>query len=53
MTTEALNRIDPSEFATQREVVAALEAAARAADGHDSLGDECHTFQKLERRDAH
>ena len=39
MTTEALTRVDPSEFSTRHDVIAALEAAARAADGHDSLGD--------------
>ena len=39
MTTEALTRVDPAEFSTRREVIAALEAAARLIDGHDSLGD--------------
>jgi len=39
VTTEALTRVEPAEFSTRRELIAALEAAARAVDGHDSLGD--------------
>jgi mycothiol synthase len=39
VTTEALTRVDPSQFATWRGSVAALDTAARAVDGHSSLGD--------------
>jgi len=39
VTTEALTRVDPSDFPTHRAVIAALDATARAADGHESLGE--------------
>jgi mycothiol synthase len=39
VTTGALTRVDPSQFATWRGSVAALDGAARAVDGHGSLGD--------------
>jgi len=39
VTTEALTRVDPSGFAAWRDSVAAFDAAARAVDGHSSLGD--------------
>jgi mycothiol synthase len=39
VTTEALTRVDPSDFSTRLDMIVALDAAARAADGHDSLGD--------------
>lgn len=39
MTTEALTRVDPAGFPMYRDAIAALEAIARAADGHDSLGE--------------
>jgi mycothiol synthase len=39
VTTEALTRVDPSEFDTHRDAIAALDAIARAADGHESLGE--------------
>jgi len=39
VTTEALIRVDPSEFGTWRDAVAALDIAARTVDGHSSLGD--------------
>jgi len=39
VTTEALTRVDPSEFSGRQPVIAALDAAARAADGHSALGD--------------
>ena len=39
MSTETLVRVDPPEFATRRDAIAALDAAARAIDGHDALGD--------------
>ena len=39
MTTEAVTRVDPAGFATWSDSVAALDAAARAVDGHPSLGD--------------
>jgi mycothiol synthase len=39
VTTEALLRVDPSEFGARRDAIVALDAAARAIDGHDALGD--------------
>jgi mycothiol synthase len=39
VTTEALTRVEPSEFGVRHDAVAALDAAARAIDGHGSLGD--------------
>ena len=39
MTTEALTRVDPSEFDARRDAVAALDVIARATDGHESLGE--------------
>jgi mycothiol synthase len=39
VSTETLDRVDPSEFATRRRAIEQLDAAARAADGHDALGD--------------
>ncbi len=39
MSTETLVRVDPSDFAARRDAIAALDAAARAIDGHDALGD--------------
>jgi len=39
VSTETLVRVDPSEFATRRHAIAALDAAARATYGHDALGD--------------
>ncbi|MDQ1510343.1 MAG: hypothetical protein QOG50_2187, partial [Actinomycetota bacterium] len=39
MSTETLVRVDPSEFATRRHAIAALDATARATYGHDTLGD--------------
>jgi len=39
VTTDALTRVDPPEFAAQRAAVGALDAAARALDGHSSLAD--------------
>src|SRR4029079_10994246 len=39
MTTEALTRIDRSEFAGYRDTIAALDARVRAAEGHEALGD--------------
>jgi mycothiol synthase len=35
----ALTRVDPADFATRRDAIAALDAAARAIDGHDALGE--------------
>ena len=39
MTTVALTRIDPADFAARRDAIAALDAAARALDGHEALGE--------------
>ena len=39
MTTEALTRVDASELHLHRDAIAALDATARAADGHESLGE--------------
>jgi mycothiol synthase len=39
VTTEELIRVDPAEFATHRDAIAALEDAARAVHGHESLGE--------------
>jgi mycothiol synthase len=39
VTTEALTRVDPSDFPAHRDAIAALDATARAADGHESLGE--------------
>jgi mycothiol synthase len=39
VSTETLDRVDPSEFATRRRAIEQLDAAARTADGHDALGD--------------
>jgi mycothiol synthase len=39
VSTETLVRVDRSEFATRRDAIAALDAAARAVSGHDALGD--------------
>jgi mycothiol synthase len=39
VTTEALTRVDPSEFGARREAILALESAARAESGHESLGE--------------
>jgi mycothiol synthase len=39
VSTETLTRVDPSEFRPRKDAIAALDAAARAADGHDALGD--------------
>jgi mycothiol synthase len=39
VSTETLTRVDPSEFSTRRDAIVALDAAVRAIDGHDALGD--------------
>lgn len=39
MTTLALTRVDPADFATRRDAILALDAALRALDGHDALGE--------------
>ncbi|MDQ1481130.1 MAG: mycothiol synthase [Actinomycetota bacterium] len=39
MSTETLERVDPSQFATRRDAIESLDAAARAVSGHDALGD--------------
>jgi mycothiol synthase len=39
VSTETLVRVDPSEFATRRDAIESLDAAARAVSGHDALGD--------------
>ncbi len=39
MSNETLVRVDPSEFATRRDAIQALDAAVRTIDGHDALGD--------------
>ena len=39
VTTLALTRVDPADFATRRDAIVALDAAARAIDGHDALGE--------------
>jgi mycothiol synthase len=39
VTTEPLRLIDASDFATCRDEIAALEAAARSVTGHESLGE--------------
>ncbi len=39
MTTEALTRVDPADFATRRDAIAALDARVRAESGHEALGD--------------
>ena len=39
MTAEALTRVDPADFETRRDEIAALEDRARRANGHDALGD--------------
>jgi mycothiol synthase len=39
VSTETLTRVDPSEFRARKGAIAALDAAARAIDGHDALGD--------------
>jgi mycothiol synthase len=39
VTTEALTRVDRSEFAHYRDTVAALDARVRASAGHEALGD--------------
>lgn len=39
MKTPTPARVDPPEFAERRGAIAALDAAARATDGHESLGD--------------
>lgn len=35
----ALTRVDPADFATRRDAIAALDAAARVISGHDALGE--------------
>ncbi len=50
MTSTSLTRIDPSEFARHRAVIAALDDAARAASGHEALGDA--VWRDLERPHA-
>jgi mycothiol synthase len=39
VTTESLARVDPRDFATRRDAIAALDARACEIDGHESLGD--------------
>ena len=39
MTTEALIRVGPDEFAQQRDAIVALDARVREAEGHEALGD--------------
>ena len=39
MTSPPLRRVDPADFASVRGEIAALEAAARAHRGHESLGE--------------
>jgi mycothiol synthase len=39
VTTESLVRVEPRDFATCRDTVAALDARASEFDGHESLGD--------------
>ena len=39
MTTLALTRVEPGEFAARRESIAELDAAVRAVDGHDAVGE--------------
>jgi mycothiol synthase len=39
VTADALTRIDPPDFETRRDDIAALEDRARRANGHDALGD--------------
>jgi mycothiol synthase len=39
VSTETLDRVDPSDFATRRDAIRALDAAARAIDGHNAIGD--------------
>src|SRR5689334_6013184 len=39
VTTEALTRVDPAEFAQRRDAITALDARVRAAEGHEALGD--------------
>jgi mycothiol synthase len=39
VTTEALTRVDPDEFAPRRDAIVALDARVRAAKGHEALGD--------------
>jgi mycothiol synthase len=39
VSTETLTRVDPSEFGARKDAIVTLDAAARAIDGHDALGD--------------
>jgi mycothiol synthase len=39
VTADALTRIDPPDFETRRDDIAALEDRVRRASGHDALGD--------------
>jgi len=39
VTTEALIRVGPDEFAQQRDAIVALDARVREAEGHEALGD--------------
>jgi mycothiol synthase len=39
VTTEALTRVDPGEFARYRDTIAALDTRVRASEGHEALGD--------------
>jgi mycothiol synthase len=39
VTTEALTRVDPGEFAQRHDAIALLDARVRAATGHEALGD--------------
>jgi mycothiol synthase len=39
VTTEALTRVDPVDFAARRDAIAALDARVRATEGHAALGD--------------
>jgi mycothiol synthase len=39
VTTEALTRVGPDDFARRRDAIAALDARVRATEGHEALGD--------------
>jgi mycothiol synthase len=39
VTTEALVRVDPDDFAHRRDLIEALDARVRARAGHEALGD--------------